>query len=179
MPETPASARLRAFRPYLPRLFRPRLHVGLVDLNDVGARGKEILDFRVDGGRVVDGRFLVRPVELVLRLLSHRERPRYGDLDLPCRVRPEKPHIADGDRVPAPDLSDDPRNGIGMAGSVERRAGIVDIDAIERGRKPVGVALAANFTVGDNVEPGILLSADRQQRGIVLRFSEKRLRHAP
>src|SRR5262249_23222928 len=43
----------------------------------------------------------------------------------------------------------------------------------------VGVALAPDLTVGDDVEPGLLLGANRQQRGVVLRLGEPRLGDAP
>ena len=57
-----------------------------------------------------------------------------------------------------------------MAGAVERGAGIVDVDAVERGGEAVGIALAAHLAVGDDVEADLLLVADRQQRGVVLRL---------
>ena len=66
-----------------------------------------------------------------------------------------------------------------MPGAVERAARIVDIDALERGGKTVRVALAANFAIRDDVEPGLLLSADREHGGIVLRLRQIRLLHAP
>ena len=59
--------------------------------------------------------------------------------------------------------------GIGLPVRFERRAGIVDIDAVERGREAVGIAFAPLLAVGDDVEPGALLVADREQRGVVLR----------
>ena len=54
----------------------------------------------------------------------------------------------------APHLAGDARHRIGMAGAVERRAGIVDVDAFERGREAVGIAFAPHLAVGDDVEPG-------------------------
>jgi hypothetical protein len=55
-----------------------------------------------------------------------------------------------------------------MAASVKRRPGVVDVDAGERRRKPVRVALAALLAVGDDVQSGPLLVPDRHQRGVVL-----------
>ena len=78
--------------------------------------------------------------------------------------------VAHLDRMLAPHLADDARHRIGMAGAVERRAGIVDVDAFERGGEAVGIALAPHLAVGDDVEAGALLVADREQRGIVLRL---------
>ena len=67
-----------------------------------------------------------------------------------------------------------------MAAAVERRAGIVDVDALERGGEAVRVALAAHLAVGDDVEPGALLVADGEQRRVVLRLLEpiRRTRHS-
>ena len=59
-----------------------------------------------------------------------------------------------------------------MAGAVERGAGIVDVDTFERGREAVGIAFAPHLAVGDDVEPGLLLRADRQQGRVVLRGFE-------
>ena len=79
----------------------------------------------------------------------------------------------------AADLADDARHRIGMAAAVERRAGIVDVDAFERGGEAVGVAFAAHLAVGDDVEAGALLVANREQRGVVLRLLETFGRDAP
>ena len=66
-----------------------------------------------------------------------------------------------------------------MAAPVERRAGIVDVDAVERGGEAVRVALAAHLAVGDDVEAGALLIADREDRRILLRLLEPLRLDAP
>ena len=38
----------------LPRLLRPRLHVGLVDLHDIGAGGEEVADLLIDRRGIVE-----------------------------------------------------------------------------------------------------------------------------
>ncbi len=81
-------------------------------------------------------------------------------------------HVVDLDRMLAPHLAGDARHRIGMAGAVERGAGIVDVDAFERGGEAVGVALAAHLAVGDDVEAGALLVVDREQRRVVLRLRQ-------
>ena len=91
----------------------------------------------------------------------------------------EETQIVDLDRMLAADLADDARHGIRMARAVERAAGIVDVDAFERGGEAIGVALAAGLAVGDDVEPGLLLGADREQRRVVLRLGEIGLGDAP
>ncbi|HTR11714.1 MAG TPA: hypothetical protein VMI72_00315 [Roseiarcus sp.] len=53
------------------------------------------------------------------------------------------------------------------------------VDALERGREAVRIALAADFAVGDDVEPGLLLQLDGDDGGVVLRLREKRLGDAP
>src|SRR6266446_2978779 len=77
----------------LARLLRPRLHVRLVDLHDVGARGEQVADVRVHRQRVVQRRRRLARVVIVLRLLRHRERSRHGHLDRPVRVRAQKAHV--------------------------------------------------------------------------------------
>jgi hypothetical protein len=68
-------------------------------------------------------------------------------------VGPQKLDVTDLHRMLASDLADDPRHRIRMAGTVEGGAGVVDVDALERGGEAVRVALAAHLAVGDNVEP--------------------------
>ena len=85
----------------------------------------------------------------------------------------QKQQILDLDRVLAPDLADDARHGIGVARAVERAAGIVDVHALERGGEAVGVALAPDLAVGDDVEARLLLRADGEQRRIVLRLLQE------
>ena len=70
--------------------------------------------------------------------------------------------VADLDRVRPVDRADDARHRVGVPGAVERGARVVDVDAVERGGEVVGVALAADLAVGEQVEPGALLGADRE-----------------
>ena len=156
----------------MPRLVRPRLHVGLVDLHDVGAGREQVLDLGVDGGGVVERHLLLVLVEVVLRLLRHRERAGHRDLDGARGVGAQEFHVVDFDRMLAPHLAGDARHRIGMAGAVERGAGIVDVDAFERGGEAVGVAFAPHLAVGDDVEAGALLVVDREQRRVVLRLRQ-------
>ena len=83
----------------LPRLLGPRLHVGLVDLHHVGAGGEQVLDLRVHRVGVVHRRLFVAGVEVVLRLLQHRERAGHGDLDLAVGVRAQELQVLDLDRM--------------------------------------------------------------------------------
>ena len=89
--------------------------------------------------------------------------PGHRHLDRAVGVGAQKFDVAHFDRMPAPDPADDARHWIGMAGAIERRAGIIDVDAFERGREAVGIALATHLAVGDDIEAGALLIADRQQ----------------
>jgi hypothetical protein len=79
----------------------------------------------------------------------------------------------------AADFAGDARHRIGMSGAVERRAGIVDIDAFKRSGETVRIAFTAQFAVGNDVEPGALLIADGEQGGVVLRLIEKFRSDAP
>ena len=51
--------------------------------------------------------------------------------------------------------------------------------AVQRGRESVGVALPADLAVGDDVQPGVFLRPDRQQRRVVLRLLEELRLHSP
>src|SRR5436190_1763357 len=161
------------------RLLRARLHVRLVDLHDVGAGGEEIAHLLVDRDRIVQRGFLGGLVVLVLRLLGHGKGAGNGDLRLARGVALEEAQVLDLDGMLAPDLADDARHRVRMAGAVERAAGIVDVDTVERGGEAIRVALAPDLAIGDDVQPGALLRADGEHRSVVLRLSEIGLRHAP
>ena len=170
---------VQRLQPVLPRFFRARLHVRLVDLHVVGAGREQIADLLVDRGGVIHRRVFLALVEIVLRLLQHRERTGDGDLRLAIRVAAQELDVVDFDGMAACDPADDPRHGVGMARSIERRSRVVEIDAVERRGKPVRVALAPDLAVGDDVEAGVFLGADGDERGVVLRVGEVRLRQPP
>ena len=151
---------------------RSGLHVRLVDLDDVGACREEVGDLVVDGARIRQSELGVRFVEVVLGLLRHRERARDGHLDRLRGVRAQELDVAHLHGVPALDRADDARHRVGVAAAVERRPRVVDVDAREGGREPVGVALAALLAVGQDVEAGPLLVMDRDERGVILGLLE-------
>src|SRR5206468_1879693 len=66
-----------------------------------------------------------------------------------------------------------------LAAARPRLAGTVDIDALERGREAVRVALASHLAVAHDIDARSLHIADCQHGGIVLRLLEQRLRYAP
>ena len=166
----PSSARFNAVEAVLARLLRPRLHVGLVDLHDVGAGGEQVADLGVDGRGVVHRRGFLAGIEVVLRLLQHRERARHGDLDLARRCAPSgtadrrlPPHACGGS---CPTM-----RGTGF-GWPERSSAVPGLSrSTPRARWRSGsIALAADLAVGDDVQPRILLRADGEQRRVVLRL---------
>ena len=116
---------------------------------------------------------------LDLRLLRHRERAGHGHLHLAVGVPAQEMQVLDLDRVAAPDRTNDPRNGVRVAAAVERRARVVDVDAVERGREAVRVAFSADLAVGDDVEARRFLGSDREHGRIVLRLGEQLLRDTP
>ena len=81
--------------------------------------------------------------------------------------------------VAAAHLADRARHHGVAAGAVPHHRRRVDVDAVERGREAVGIALAPHLAVGDDVDAGALHVADRDQGRVVLRLFEERLRHAP
>jgi hypothetical protein len=155
------------------------LDPGLVKLDDVGAGALEIMRLLVHcRGKIHHELFLV-VVELVLRLTRHGERPGQRDLDRAVGISPQELDVAHLDRVPAPDFSRDPRHPARLAAPPGDRGRVVDVDAVQRSGKAVGVALAAHLAVGDDVDPGPLHVADREQRRVVLRRFEPGFGHAP
>ena len=97
----------------------------------------------------------------------------------PVGVGLQELQVADLDRVLAADRPDHAGHRVGVPAAVEGRAGVVDVDPFERRREPVRVALAPHLTVGHDVEPGELLVADGEDRGVVLRLLEPLGRDAP
>ena len=156
----------------LARLLGPRLHIGLVDLHDIGAGGEQVLDLGVDRGGIVQRHLALILVEVVLCLLRHGEGTGYRHLDDAIGVGAQKFYVVDFDRMPAPHLADDARYRIGMTGAVERGAGIVDIDALERGGEAIRIALAPHLAIGDDIETGALLVEDGDPGRVVLRLVE-------
>ena len=175
----PSSARSIASIAYCARCLGPRLQVRLVDLDDVGARSLQVAQLLVDRGRVRERERALVAVEVVLRLLRHRERAGNRDLDPTGRERAEEPDVAHLDRPSPPDLADHPRHRVRVAGAIERDAGLVEVDAVERGREAVAVALAAHLAVGDDVDARTFHVGDGKPRRVVLRLLEIRLGDAP
>jgi hypothetical protein len=60
----------------------------------------------------------------------NREPRRCGNFDGAIGVGTQKLHVANLDGLFVPDLANDPRHRIGMAGAVERGAWIVDVNAL-------------------------------------------------
>ena len=160
-------------------LIGPRLHIGLVDLHDVRAGGKQVTDFLVDRGGIVERHLPDGRVEVVLRLLGHREGAGDGDLDGLARMAAQELDVAHLHRTRPADATHDARHGIGMPAAVERGAVIVHVDPLERGRKAVRVTLPPHLAVGDDVQSGALLLVDRHQGRIVLRLVQPVGGHAP
>jgi hypothetical protein len=83
-------------------------------------------------------------------------------------VRLEEFQVLDLHGVLAADGSDYPGHGVRVAAAIERGARVVQVDTLERRGEAVRVTLAADLSVGDDVESNLFLHADRQRRGVVL-----------
>ena len=103
----------------------------------------------------------------------------HGDLDHAVGIGAQELKVAHFHRMLAAHFAGHARHRIGMTRAVKRGAGIVDVDAFERGGEAVGIAFAPHLAVGDDVEPGALLVANGEQRGVVLRLVEEFRRHPP
>src|SRR6185436_5835421 len=161
-------------------LFGPRLHIGLVELHDVRAVGEQIANLLIHGSCIVErGELATAVVVFDLRLLRHRERTRHRDFRQALGVSLQEQQVVDLHCMLAADRTYYARHGIRMTTAIQCRAGIVDVDAFERCSEAIRIAFAADLTVGDDVEPGLLLRADRDDSCVVLRLREPLLRHAP
>ena len=96
----------------------------LVELDHVGAGGLQVVRLRVHRGGEVHHHLVVVGVELVLGLLRHGERPGQRDLRLALGVASQERHVADLDRLAAPDLADDARHLDGASRAVGDGAGV-------------------------------------------------------
>ena len=125
------------------------------------------LNHVVDGLGVGEREAPLIGVVVVLSLLGHRERTRNRDLDRAIRDRAEELDVANLDRPGAADRSDDARHGILVAGAIQSDAGRIQIDALERRREAIAVALSPHLPVRDDVDPGQLHVPDGEAgRGI-------------
>ena len=163
----------------LPRLVRLRLHVRLVELDDVSARLEQVLHLRVDRGGIVERHVGLARIEFVLRLLGHRERPGNRDLDRARGVRPQEANVARFDGMPSADAAHDARHDDRLPAAADHRAGMVEVEPVERRREAVRVALSPDLSVGHDVDAGALLIADRQHGRIVLCLLEQLGRNTP
>ena len=155
------------------------LEVRLIDLDDVGTGRLQVSELLVDGHRVREREAALVAVVVVLRLLRQRERPGNGDLDAPVGEESEELDIANLDRPHAPNRADDSRHRVLVAGAVERHTRCVQVDALERRREAVGVALSAHLAVRDDVDAGALHVGYREPGRVVLRLLEVRLGDPP
>ena len=87
--------------------------------------------------------------------------------------------IADLDRMAATNGAYDARYRIGVTTAIQCRAGVVQVDAIERGGKSVGIAFAPDLTIGDDVQASAFLRLDRHDGGVFLGFGQVGLGYAP
>ena len=60
-----------------------------------------------------------------------------------------------------PDPADNTRHRIRVPAAIQRRAGIVDVNALQRRRKAVRVALPTHFAISNNVKARAFLVSDR------------------
>ncbi len=163
-----------------PRFLGARLQERLVELHHVGAGGEQVPDLLVQRRGAGKRQRDLIAVVLVVELLRHGERAGNGDLDRPVGIGAQERYVAHLHRLAAPDRPDHPRHDLDATrrarGDLRR---VVAVRAVERGGEPVGVALAADLAVGDHVDAGALLVADREQRGVVLRLFEPGLLDPP
>src|SRR5262249_48315144 len=145
-----------------------------------GTRGEQIANLSIHRVRIVHRRFVAAAsIEIDLCLLCHGERTGNRHLHLPTAMFAEETQIRDAHRLAPPARTDHARNWVSVAAAIEGRAGIVQIDSIEGRRKAVRIALTTDLAIGDNVEPGVLLSLDGNDGCIILGLLQPGVRYAP
>ena len=160
---------LHRLEPVALGLLGPRLHPGIVELHHVGTGREQIFDLVIKGCRIVERERLLITVVLILALLGHGERPRHRHLDPAVGVGAQELRVAHLDRMPAPDRPT-------MRGTMakppvrfEVLPGLSMSTPSSAVAKRLGSSPSAALAVGDDVEAGAFLVADRKQRRIVLR----------
>jgi hypothetical protein len=134
----------------------------------MSAPAKEVLDLLIERSRIAHRhRFLIF-IEIVVSLLRHREGAGDSDFDPLGRIGAQKRHVAHFNGMLSPDRPRNTWNRAGLAGAIKARPRIFDVDAFESGCEPVGIALPSHFAVGQDVDPGGFLIADREKRRVVL-----------
>src|SRR4051812_34723016 len=94
-------------------------------------------------------------------------------------MRQQEFGVARFDRAAPADLTDDARHRGRSAAAALDLAGMLGVDAIERQRKTVRIAFAADLAVGDDIDAGALHLAYRDDCRVILRLFKPRLGHAP
>jgi hypothetical protein len=103
-------------------------------------------------------------------LLAHRERAGEGDLDLPVGMGAKEFQVPHLHRARAADRADYARHRYGLARARHDLAVVVEVEPVQRRGEAVGVALAPDLAIGQDVEPRLLLLANGDTGGVVLRL---------
>ena len=135
--------------------------------------------FGVDGFRERHRQLFVVLVEFVLGLLAHRERAGQGDLGGTIGILTKELHIVQFDRSAALHRADHARYRRLRSVSRSDDGRVIGIDAFKRGSKTVGIAFAADFAVGDDIDAGTLHVAYRDDGGVILSFLQMLRRQPP
>lgn len=176
----PSRAASAARREAAPRgVVEASLEVGLVELDDVGAGGEEVGDLLAEAVGVVAGEGLLGVVVLGDRELGQGEGAGDGHLHRPVRVGAEELHVVDVDRLAALQRPGDQRHLVGLARPPHQGRDLVPGHALHRVGDRLGVALAPNLTVGDDVDAGGLLVGEDAQHRVVPRLGEVLGGHPP
>jgi hypothetical protein len=149
-------------------------HRRLIELQHIAAGGLQVEKLGIDGGRDIHRELGLVGIGFVQRAVDDRHRPRDRDLHRPVRVRLGKGELAHAGGATATDLADDARDEA-RASSVAigfLLALVLEINALPGRRGVIDEAFAPLLAVGQDVEANLLLIAQRDQRGIVLRLCE-------
>src|SRR2546428_11096150 len=116
---------------------RAPMQKGLIARHNAGPRRKQVVDFFVDRCCVIERHFLFALVEFVLRLLRHRKWTWNRHLDQPAGIGSEELKVSYLYGMVATNPPNGARHRVGMTASVKRRAGVLQVHAVQCGGTPV------------------------------------------
>ena len=105
--------------------------------------------------------------------------PGQRDLDRAVGIGAQEFDVADFHRPAAADAGDDAGDEGRTVAAADDLAGLLEVDALQRGREMVGVAFAPDLAVGDDVDAGALHVADGEDGRVVLRQLQQFAGEAP
>ena len=177
---SPSMARCSASMPQVGDLVHVDVERRLVELDHVDAVGFERARLRVE--QIGEGERHLHPVAVVLvgDGVDDRHRAGHGDLELALGVRAREARLGAVHAAPELERAGDGRHHRLVAIVADAHLDLVgEVDAVDEFEKAVHEMLARLLAVGDDVDAGVLLQLQREQRRVELAGREIGAREPP